>query len=78
MHTIENKIVQRTNPDTRVAQRLKQGFEEKMDNDLNVRAAFNELYEVVSTFNLTTLGVSEAAGIIHALREIDGVLKIIF
>jgi len=78
VRTIEKKIAQRTNPDTRVAQGLKQSFEEKMDNDLNVRAAFNELYEAVSTINVTTLELSEAAGIIHTLREIDGVLKIIF
>jgi len=78
VRAIGKKIVQRTNPDTRVAQSLKQGFEEKMDNDLNVRVAFNELHELVSSFNLTRLGISEAAGIIHALREIDGVLKIIF
>jgi len=77
VRTIE-KIAQQTNPDTRVSQRLKQGFGEKMDNDLDVRAAFNELYEALSTINVTTLGVSEAAGIIHALREIDGVLKVIF
>ena len=53
-------------------------FEEKMDNDLDVGAAFNDLYEALSTINVTTLGLSDAAGIIHALREIDGVLKVIF
>ena len=78
VRTIEKKIAQRTNPDTRVAQRLKQGFEEKMDNDLDVRAAFTELYEILSKINVKTLGLSEASGIIHALREIDGVLKVIF
>lgn len=76
--SIEKKITQRMNPDTRVAQRLKQGFEEKMDNDLDVKAAFNELYEALSTINVTTLGISEASGIIHALRDIDSVLKVIF
>jgi hypothetical protein len=49
-----------------------------MDNDLDVRAAFNELHESLSTINLTTLGPGEASGIIHALREIDSVLKVIF
>jgi len=78
VRTIEKKIAQRTNPDTRIAQRLKQGFEEKMDNDLDVRSAFNELYEILSKINVKTLGLSEASGIIHALREIDGVLKVIF
>jgi cysteinyl-tRNA synthetase len=78
VRTIEKKMAQRTNPDTRTAQRLKQGFEEKMDNDLDVKAAFNELYEALYTINVTKLGLSEASGIIHALREIDGVLKVIF
>jgi len=78
MGAIEKKITQRTSPDKKVVQRLKKSFEEKMDNDLDVRAAFNELYEILSTINVTTLGVSKAAGIIHALREIDGVLKVIF
>jgi cysteinyl-tRNA synthetase len=78
VRTIEKKMAQRTNLDARIAQRLKQGFEEKMDNDLDVKAAFNELYEALSTINVTTLGISEASGIIHALREIDGVLKVIF
>jgi len=78
VRTIEKKIAQRTNPDIRVAQRLQQGFEEKMDNDMDVRAAFNKMYETLSTINVTTLGLSEASGIIHALREIDGVLKVIF
>ena len=78
VRTIEKKMAQRTNPDTRTAQRLKQGFEEKMDNDLDVKAAFNELYKALYTINVTKLGLSEASGIIHALREIDGVLKVIF
>jgi len=78
VRTIEKKIAQRTNPDTRVAQRLKQSFAEKMDNDLDVRAAFNELYETLSKINVKTLESSKASGIIHALRELDGVLKVIF
>ena len=76
--TIKKSIPQGTNPDTRVAQKLKQGFEEKMDNDLDVRAAFNNLYEALCTINVTTLGLSEASGVMHALREIDSVLKVIF
>ena len=78
VRTIEKKIAQRTNPDTRVAQRLKQSFAEKIDNDLDVRAAFNELYETLSKINVKTLESSKASGIIHALRELDGVLKVIF
>jgi len=75
---IEKKITQRTSPDKKVAQRLKNSFEEKMDNDLDVRAAFNELYEALSTIEVTTLKIREASGILYALRKIDGVLKVIF
>jgi len=72
------KIAQSTYLDARSAQGLKQSFAEKMDNDLDVRAAFNELYEALSRINVKTLESSKASGIIHALREIDNVLKVIF
>ena len=78
VRSIEKKIAQSTYLDARSAQRLKQIFAEKMDNDLDVRAAFNELYEALSKINVKTLGLSEAPGIVNALREIDGVLKVIF
>ena len=78
VRAIEKSIAQGMNPDTRIAHILKQGFEEKMNNDLDVRAAFDTLYEALSAINVTTLGLSEASGIIHALREIDSVLKVIF
>ena len=78
VRSIEKKIAQSTYLDARSAQRLKQIFAEKMDNDLDVRAAFNELYEALSKINVKTLGLSEASGIVNALREIDGVLKVIF
>ncbi|MBW2004061.1 MAG: class I tRNA ligase family protein [Deltaproteobacteria bacterium] len=78
VRTIVKKIAQRTKPDARVAQRLKQSFAEKMDNDLDVRAAFNELYKTLSEINVEALDPSEASGIVNALREIDGVLKVIF
>jgi cysteinyl-tRNA synthetase len=78
VRTIVKKIAQRAKPDARVAQRLKQSFAEKMDNDLDVRAAFNELYKTLSEINVEALDPSEASGIVNALREIDGVLKVIF
>jgi len=62
----------------RVVQRLKQTFAEKMDNDLDVRGAFDELYEGLSEIKLETLEPGEASGVMSTLREIDGVLKVIF
>ncbi len=58
------------------------GFERNMNNDLTVRAAFDELCETVS--NLHTLlkegklGSEDANAAISDLRRIDGVLQVIF
>jgi cysteinyl-tRNA synthetase len=65
-------------PDGRVVQRLKQTFVEKMDNDLDVKGAFDGLYERLSEIKVETLEPGQAVGIMSALREIDGVLKVIF
>ena len=78
VRSIEKKIAQSTYLDARSAQRLRQIFAEKMDNDLDVRVAFNELYKTLSEINVKALDPSEASGIVNALREIDGVLKVIF
>ena len=78
VRAIEKKITQRASPDKRVAQILKKSFEEKMDNDLDVRAAFDELYEKVSTIEVDALKIREASGLMYALRKIDGVIKVIF
>jgi cysteinyl-tRNA synthetase len=61
-----------------VAQRIKETFAEQMANDLDVRGAFDGLYGVLSELELDELQSSEASGIIEALREIDGVLRVIF
>jgi len=62
----------------RIVQRIKAAFIENMDNDLDARGAFDGLYEVLSDIRVETLKRTEASGIINALREIDGVLKVIF
>ena len=62
----------------RVVQRLKQTFAEKMDNDLDVRGAFDELYEGLSEIKVEKLEPGEGSGIISTLRGIDGILRVIF
>ncbi|MFZ3136251.1 MAG: hypothetical protein WA126_02540 [Thermodesulfovibrionales bacterium] len=49
-----------------------------MDNDLNVKRAFDGLYTILSSMHVDTLKPAEAAGIITILREIDEVFKVIF
>ena len=49
-----------------------------MDNDLNVKNAFDGICSVISEIKTDDLKPAEAAGIIKTLREIDEVLKVIF
>jgi len=53
-------------------------IKDKMEDDLIVRAAFDALHGVLSELELTELNPIEASGIIKALGEIDGVLRVIF
>ena len=49
-----------------------------MDSDLNVREALDGLHNMLSGLELSRLKADEASGILAALREIDGVVQIIF
>jgi cysteinyl-tRNA synthetase len=53
-------------------------FSKNMDNDLNVKRAFDGLYTILSSVHVDTLKPAEAAGIITTLRDIDEVFKVIF
>jgi cysteinyl-tRNA synthetase len=53
-------------------------FSKNMDNDLNVKRAFDGIYTILSSVHIDTLKPAEAAGIITILREIDEVFNVIF
>lgn len=57
---------------------LKKSFAESMDNDLNVKSAFDSIARIIMSVEVDELRPAEAAGIIKALTEIDSVLKVIF
>jgi cysteinyl-tRNA synthetase len=78
VRNIEKRAGESTHSNGEIFQRIKGTFVEHMDNDLDVRGAFDGLYEVLSDIRVETLKRTEASGIINALREIDGVLKVIF
>lgn len=69
-----------TKPDSNatIAGEIKRIFSEKMDNDLNVKEAFEGLHDIVSIIDTANLKADEASEIIRILKEIDGVLKVIF
>ncbi len=75
---IEKRADQQADPRGTVVQRIRGTFAEQMDNDLDVRGAFDGLYGVLSEIEPDELRPSQASGIMQALREIDGVLGIIF
>jgi cysteinyl-tRNA synthetase len=75
---VAGRAGQETEPDGKVARRIKGVFAERMDNDLDVRGAFNGLCGVLSELEFTGLKPTEASGAMKALREIDGVLRVIF
>ncbi len=54
---------------------LKMIFVENMNNDLDVKKAFDGLYGIISTVEVNTLNPHTAAGIMSTLRKIDEVFQ---
>jgi cysteinyl-tRNA synthetase len=58
------------------------GFEASMDDDLRVKAAFDELFSVVSAFRQLKkqgdLSSEDAEAAVSNLKKVDSVLKVIF
>ncbi len=49
-----------------------------MDNDLDVKQAFDEVYNAVTQISPSATTPGEAAAIIETLKEIDQVLQVLF
>jgi len=64
--------------DGEVTRRIKGIFSERMDDDLDVKGAFDGLYGVLAELELGDLNPAEASAIMKALKEIDGVLRVLF
>jgi cysteinyl-tRNA synthetase len=75
---IEGRADQEAEFEWKVARRMKGVFAESMDDDLDVRGAFDGLYGVLSQLGFGKLKPTEASGAMKTLREIDGVLGVIF
>lgn len=78
VHKIAEKHLHSGDPDGRAAQQIKETFAERMDDDLDVRGAFDGLDAVLSRLEPQKLDGSKTSGILMALREIDGVLNVVF
>lgn len=61
-----------------VGQRVRSAFSRRMDDDLDVRGAFDAVVTAVSKAEKDGIKPADAGSLITALREIDGVLRVIF
>ncbi|HSB52557.1 MAG TPA: class I tRNA ligase family protein [Dissulfurispiraceae bacterium] len=61
-----------------VGQRVRSAFSRRMDDDLDVRGAFDAVVTAVSKAEKEGIKPADAGSLITALREIDGVLRVIF
>jgi len=66
----------------RLASNLMAGFEENMNNDLDVKAAFDELFRIISELHglmkRARLSAEDANDALSGLHRIDSVLKVIY
>ena len=75
---IEDRADHTTETDTEPAQKIKEAFEERMDDDFDVKGAFDNVEVLVSGIDFRNLTPNEASRITKALMEIDEVLRVIF
>ena len=75
---IEDRADHTTETDTEPAQKIKEAFEERMDDDFDVKGAFDNVSSLVSRIDIQKLSPIEASGVTNALNKVDEVLKVIF
>jgi cysteinyl-tRNA synthetase len=64
--------------DTKAFEKIKKDFAGHMDNDLDVKSAFDSLYKFLCNINIHNISPAVASGFIKALKEIDKVMQVIF
>jgi cysteinyl-tRNA synthetase len=75
---IKNKTGSTTDTDTEQARKIKEVFQVRMDDDLDVKGSFDRVNAVVAGVDMKNTTPREAAGVVKALRKIDEVLQVIF
>ncbi len=78
INVLERKAQRTDYSDCRAARAITKSFGEHMDNDLDVKQAFDEIYNAVVHTDLSGMRPADAAATIRALKEIDQVLQVIF
>jgi len=78
IRAIENKAGHKTENISKTARDLKRIFTENMNNDLNVKLAFDGIYGIISGIDIREIDSEEATGIIQTLKRIDDVFRAFF
>ena len=64
--------------DENTTTKIRELFTGRMDEDLDVKGAFDGLYDLITPMNIRDLTPSTASGYLKALKEIDQVLQVLF
>jgi cysteinyl-tRNA synthetase len=75
---IKDRAGSTTDADTEAARKIKEAFQERMDDDLDVKGAFDSVVAFVSGMDISNLPPTTASGVIKVLREVDEVFQVIF
>jgi len=78
LSAIQTRAEGAVNRDRRALEKTKRIFVENMDSDLDVKGAFDGLEGFLSGLDVRHLKPAAASGILHAVRDIDDVLRVIF
>ena len=78
--TLEKRARQHANrkTDENIGRRVKEIFAARMDDDLDVKGAFDGIYDLLLSMDTKSLAPSVASGCLKALEEIDQVLQVLF
>jgi cysteinyl-tRNA synthetase len=75
---IKDRAGSTTDADMEMSRKIKEVFEERMDDDLDVKGAFDNIVVVVNSMDVKNLTPNTASGVITALNDIDEVFQVIF
>ncbi len=75
---IKDKATKKSRYEDRLQRKLKMMFMKNMNDDLNVKDAFDDLYGIISNIEADKLEPHTASGIMSALLEIDEVFQVGF
>jgi len=78
VRSIEKRADDPTKTRGEISNNIEKTFRVSMDNDLDVKGAFDEMYRLLSSFDVRDLSPGESAAITGVLKAVDEVFKVMF